>query len=109
MALKEKAQVFAIKKALEYMDKDPAISIEGFEDATDSRWGVCRRLYCRWEKLLPHQCEWGMEYHDNQPFNEKMNRNIKDGGEWIKRYCCPSVGNYKQQKGDFILCDRIAF
>lgn len=54
MALKEKAQVFAIKKALEYMDKDPAISIEGFEDATDSRRGVCRRLYCRWEKLLPH-------------------------------------------------------
>ena len=32
MALKEKAQIFAIKKALEYMDKDPAVNIQKLVD-----------------------------------------------------------------------------
>lgn len=36
MALKEKAQVFAIKKALEYMDKDPAVNIPKLVDWMDT-------------------------------------------------------------------------
>lgn len=35
MALKEKAQIFAIKKALEYMDKDPATNIPKLVDLMD--------------------------------------------------------------------------
>ena len=36
MALKEKAQIFAIKKALEYMDKDPASNIPKLVDWLDT-------------------------------------------------------------------------
>lgn len=36
MALKEKAQIFAIRKALEYMDKDPSVNIPKLVDWMDT-------------------------------------------------------------------------
>lgn len=67
MALMEKAEAFAVKAALEYLDRNPEKNLPKLMDWFDKfdRKGTLLEAYC--SPLF-------MGYHDNQPWNGNMLR-----------------------------------